>query len=799
MAKLRLARSGRGAAPDRDKSRPSGDADVLAWCRDVVAKVNAHEAAAWAYSDDDLRGQTMEFRRRLADGEPEAALLPEAFATVREAARRSLGLRHHDVQIMGGAVLRLGMIAEMRTGEGKTLTATLPAFLSALTGGAVHVMTANDYLAARDWDWMRPVYEFLGLTVGLLRPAGNPEIAERRTAYAADVTYGAWDQFCYDFLRDNLAWRLEDCTQRGLAVAIVDEADLVLIDEMRVTPQISRPAEQPVRLIEEVAKLVAALLVGTDYVADSDSMTASLTDAGARRVEGWSGVANLYDEQNLGFAHLVDNALKAKELYARDRDYAVLGDEAVILDNRSGRPIPGRRYGDGVHQAIEAREGLPVRPATEVLAAVAVRDYLRQYERLAGMTGTAVSDAPVYRDLYQLDVVAIPTNRPTLRVDHPDLLYKTRTGKLAAIASEACRRQASGQPVLIGASSAQDAQAVGDLLAASGVRHDLLAARNYERESEIIADAGRAGAVTIVVKMAGRGVDIVLGGATGADYDAVAGAGGLCVLGAARSLDRRAELHVRGRAGRQGDPGESRFFVSADDDVVKQVGKWAPVSMLADGTAFPRLSAAIDHAQAKMSTWQATSLGATVAYDEVQAEQQRLIYAERRTVLAGQDLPTRVLRMLDDAVHAAVIHAIEQGSSTQDLVAALKVLYPACVQPGDLVSIYRSNAAKDRHLPALSLVTDDARQAYARREAELGSAVMRELERRALLSVTDRAWRAHLAAIADLLSGLTIRAAGGTVQLPEFRREAARLLQAMTDRRRREAIILVFSTRIKAE
>ncbi len=374
MAKLRLARSGRGAAPDGDEPAPSGDADVLAWCRDVVAKVNDQEVSALACSDDDLRGQTMEFRRRLADGEPVNALLPEAFATVREAARRSLGLRHYDVQIMGGAVLRLGKIAEMRTGEGKTLTATLPACLSALTGQAVHVMTANDYLAARDWAWMRPIYEFLGFTVGLLRPAGNLEAAERRTAYAADVTYGAWDQFCYDFLRDNLAWKLEDCTQRGLAVAIVDEADLVLIDAMRVTPQISAPAEQPEHLVKDVAKLATALLPGRDYVTDADR-------------------------------------------------------------------FHGRRYGEGLHQAVEAREGLPVRPATAVLAAVVVRDYLRQYERLAGMTGTATSDAPVYRDLYQLDVIAIPTNRPMLRVDHPDLLCKTRTAGPARPGPSCARRR----------------------------------------------------------------------------------------------------------------------------------------------------------------------------------------------------------------------------------------------------------------------------------------------------------------------------------------------------------------------
>ncbi len=752
MVRLKSAGLGRGksARSAADGSRPSGADEVLRWTRQVVARVNDLESVAQQCSDDELRGRTGAYRGRLASGESADAVLPEAFATAREVARRAIGLRHHDVQIMGGAVLHLGKIAEMRTGEGKTLTATLPVYLGALTGQSVHVMTANDYLAGRDSAWMQPVYEFLGLSAGLLRAAGNPDSAERRLAYAADVTYGASSQFSYDFLRDNLAWEITERVQRGLDLAIIDEADLILVDEMRAMPQISGPAPKPTVWPKEFAAIAPRLRLGIDYTADVQARRVGLTDRGIDRIEDWLGVTNLYDERNAVLVQLLENALKAKELYARDRDYTIAGAEVVVLDGLSGRPKPGVRYSDGVHEAIEAKEGLPVRPVAQTLATVSEHDYLSQYADLAGMTGTAMSDAQVYRDVYQLDVVPIPTNRPMIRVDHPDILYKTRQAKLTALAGDAARRQAGGQPVLIGTMSADDARVISGLLADTGAGHELLSARNQEREAEILADAGRPGAVTVVVKMAGRGVDIVLGGAQGTEYETVAEAGGLYVLGAERSASRRMELHLRGRAGRQGDPGESRFYVSAEDEVVKAITKVALGGWLADGTQLRALTTSIDKIQARTAESQAAWLSQNVAYDDVLAQQQRLVYADRRAVLEQPDLHTKVLRMIDDLV--------------------------------------RSGAA-----------AADAVSEYARREAELGGPVMRNFERKVLLSVTDRAWREHLAAMTDLLTGLTVRSAGRTVPLADYKREAGRLFEAMTATLRQQAVSMLLTAKIEVK
>jgi preprotein translocase subunit SecA len=461
---------------------PKASADeILRWCRTTVASVSELESAAEACSADELRSRTSAYRQRLSDGEPTASLLPEAFATVREAARRAIGLRHYDVQIIGGAVLHIGKVAEMRTGEGKTLTATLPAYLAALAGQNVHVLTANDYLAERDFAWMQPVYEFLGLSVSVLRANRNPDLTARRQAYGADVIYGSANEFCYDFLRDNLAWKPAERVQGRLDMAIVDEADLILVDELLMTPQISAPAQGSTVLIEAFAAAVARLRPGIDYVADRQAQQVHLSDRGTDRIEDWFDLANLYEEQNVGVVQLLQNALRAKEFYARDQEYTINDTEMVVVDPISGRPHPGRYLADGLHEAIEAKEGLPVRPATQVLASISGCDYLSQYATLAGMTGTAVSDAQVYREIHHLDVVPIPTNRPVIRVDHPDVLYRTRRAKLAALAGEASRRQVAGQPVLIGTLSADDGQVISGLLRDLGTQHELLSASNYER------------------------------------------------------------------------------------------------------------------------------------------------------------------------------------------------------------------------------------------------------------------------------------------------------------------------------
>ena len=795
MAMFKFARRGAGSVQG-DAGRPSGGAEVLAFCRETVTKVSALEPAARDCADEDLRDRARAYRERLQGGETAGALLPEAFATVREAARRAIGLRHHDVQVMGGAALHLGMITEMRTGEGKTLTATLPAYVAALSGQPVHVMTANDYLATRDRNWMRPVYELLGLTAGLLEPAPKADTAARRAQYAADVTYGPWLEFCYDFLRDNEAWDLDGISQRGLGAAIVDEADLILIDEMRTPAVLSGPADRQETGHGAVARAVGALQPGVHFTADRAVRTASLTEAGLAAIEDWFGIGNVYDAANGGLAHLVENAVRALA-YERDRDYLVSGDQVMLIDQKSGRPLQSR-YADGMHEALEAKERLPVQPMRQTTATVTLRDYLRQYHHLTGMTGTAVSEALIYRDLYGLDVIAIPANRPVIRIDHPDKLYRTRQSKLAALAADAGRRAGAGQSVLIGAMSAADAEDVAALLADAGTGCEVLAARNFEREAHVLAEAGRPGAVTIVVKMAGRGVDIILGG-PGGDHDAVADKGGLCVLGTERTGDRRTELHLRGRAGRQGDPGESVFYLSMEDQSVASLTRAVPASMrLPDGTAFRRLSHELDKAQFRTAAVQAQWHQDNVAFDDVLAAQQRSFYADRRSVLHEPDMRARLTSILDDVITDEVEAALKAEAGPGDLARQLARIYPVTRESGD-ISLAMQGGGADRVASVIAAVRRDARQAYEIREAALGEQLMRDLERRVLLSVSDRAWREHLAAMADLLSSLQIRAAGGTPSLAEYQREAAALYTAMARQVRRDAVRHVFHIKVERQ
>ena len=766
---------------------------MLAFCRETVSKVNALEPTAQACTDDALRARTGAYQERLRGGEAAQSLLPEAFATVREAARRAIGLRHHDVQIMGGAALQLGMIAEMRTGEGKTLTATLPAYVAALSGQPVHVMTANDYLAGRDRNLMQPVYEFLGLTAGLLEPARNADIAVRRAQYAADVTYGPWAEFCYDFLRDNIARDLGGISQRGLGVAIVDEADLVLIDEMRTPAMLSGEVAGRETRYKAVARAVGALQPGVHFTADQATKVASLTEAGLAAIEDWFGIDNLYDAANGRLAHLVHNAVLALA-YERDRDYLVSGEQVIVVDQKSGRPLASR-YDNGMHEALEAKEQLPVQPMRQTSATVRCREYLRQYHHLTGMTGTAASDAPIYRDLYGLDVIVIPTNRPVIRIDLPDMLYRTRQSKLAALAADARRRAATGQPVLIGAMSAADADAVAALLTDAGTACEVLAARNFEREAHVLAEAGRPGAVTIVVKMAGRGVDIILGGSSD-DHDAVADKGGLCVLGTERTGDRRIELHLRGRAGRQGDPGESLFYLSAEDESVAIMFRAVPKSLLADGGVFEKLSRELDKAQIRTAVVQAPWYQANVAFDDVLAAQQRSFYADRSSVLHEPDMRARIMSILDAVITTEVADALRAENSPQHLARKLAGIYPVASAPAH-IGIATQDGARDPAPDMLAAVRRDAQQAYENRESQLGERPMRDLERRVLLAVSDRAWWQHLAAMSDLMSSLMIRAAGGTPSLAEYQREAAALYTAMTCRIRHDAVTHIFDVKLQ--
>ena len=752
-----------------------------------------------AFDKGELGNLTGSFKDRLSRGEPMDDLLPEAFAAVREAARRSIGQRPFDVQIMGGAVLHLGKIAEMRTGEGKTLTITLPAYLHALSGNGVHVMTANDYLASRDAEWMRPVYEALGLTVGLLEPGPRPDPPVRRAEYNADVTYGPWSEFSYDYLRDSLAWSQDDVVQRGHRFVIVDEADLILIDEMRSSLQISGPVESADKgkLWQQVsAGLATRLGTGNHYESDPRAQTVSLTDSGAQTIEVELGIDNLYDERNLPLVHYLLNALKAKELYQKDRDYVVADGQAVIIDQTSGRLHHGRRYADGIHEAIEAKEGLEIRPETQMLATAPMWDYLGQYQHLAGLTGTAQEDAETYHQIYRRDVVAIPTNKPMIRVDHADAIYRTRDSKLSALAAEVGVRHATGQPVLVGATSVEEAEAIAGTLTQRDIAHQVLTAWNFDQEARVIAAAGALGAVTVVAKMAGRGVDIILGGADGGDRERVADLGGLCVLGAERPAKRRLEMHLRGRAGRQGDPGEAQFFVSYDDELVRAaIGKNEKYSsflrrITREGDHISRFEVGLTSLQGKTAANEAAWLVQACEWDRVLTDQRHLIYADRLPAVRGDDMSTQVRALIGEVIRAEVADAAATAMPADQLWRRLRELYPVSLTP--------EGGALPRHqqTQTADLAAADAQRAYSHREAELGIALIRDVERRVILVSLDRGWREHLQALPDLAKSIGIRASGPAA-LAEYRREGTSMFNRMRQDVNRRIVGALFYARVR--
>ena len=745
----------------------------------MVARVRALGPGMGALADAALPPLTQSLTARHARGEPLDDLLPEAFAAAAEAAARALGQRPFDVQLMGGAALHLGRIVEMRTGEGKTLTATPPAYLHALAGRGVHVMTANDYLAARDAEWMGPAYRLLGLGTGLLRPATRPPVAERRRAYAADVTYGSWNDFGNDYLRDNARWPGDAPVQRGLHSVIADEADFILIDSMRSMLSISAAADNAGDRSwpDTFAALAAEFERGEHYEIDEQQLTASLTGSGAEVVEDRLGLDNLYAEANLPLVHHLETALAVKECYQNGRDYLVSDGQAVLVDRATGRPQAGR-VGDGVHEAIEAREGLAVGAPTDTLGAIMTWDYLAQYERLSAMTGTAQEDAASYLQLYQRRVFVVPTNRPMLRIDHADVFYRTGPAKLAAVAAEAVRRSAAGQPVLIGVTSAPESAEVSGLLAEAGVAHEVLTAENPDQEARIMAGAGAPGVVTVAAQMAGRGVDIVLGGPDGAQRAAVAERGGLCVLGAGRPMRRRAEMHLRGRAGRQGDPGESKFFVSFTDDWVAMVLASVPAALLRqynEGAEMTTMFRSLTRAQQRQAAADAAWLVSGRASDRVLADQRSIIYAERAALLGGEDIRGRVQETIDRAVRAQVTEASGDGLRADRSWAGLGELYPVSIGPA--AGGPPAGPVPRAQLPRIAQeAVADAREAYRRREAwveaEVGADRMPELEQKVMLRVLDRCWREHLAVMADLLTGIVMRTQGEAA-LAEYRREGA--------------------------
>ncbi|OLR90414.1 preprotein translocase subunit SecA [Actinokineospora bangkokensis] len=847
----------------------AGEGKMLKRLRNIADHIDTLEDELLDLSDDELRAKTAEFKRRHADGEGESLdeLLPEAFAVVREAAKRVLGQRHFKVQLMGGAALHLGQVAEMKTGEGKTLTCVLPAYLNALAGKGVHVVTTNDYLARRDSEWMGRVHRFLGLEVGVILSEMSP--AERREAYNCDITYGTNNEFGFDYLRDNMAWSLDDMVQRGHFFAVVDEVDSILIDEARTPLIISGPADQSSRWYQEFARLMPMMkgidttTMGTQertnrageieakyhYEIDVRKRTVAVTDKGVRFVEDQLGIDNLYEAANTPLVGYLNNALKAKELYAKDKDYIVRDGEVLIVDEFTGRILAGRRYNEGMHQAIEAKEGVEIKAENQTLATITLQNYFRLYERLCGMTGTAETEAAEFHTTYKLGVVPIPTNRPMVRVDQADLIYKTERAKFDAVAEDIAERHEKGQPVLVGTTSVERSEYLSKLLVKLGIPHNVLNAKFHEKESMIIAQAGHRGAVTVSTNMAGRGTDIALGGnpehlaeeelrakgldpeetpeewraalpealeraeeAVAAEKDEVRSLGGLYVLGTERHESRRIDNQLRGRSGRQGDPGESRFYLSLGDELMRRFNA-GMVERVMDTLRVPEeqpieakmVTRAIRSAQTQVEQQNFEIRKNVLKYDEVMNKQRKVIYAERERVLRGEDLREQIEHMITDVVTAYVDGATAEGYAEdwdhQKLWSALKSLYPVGVKWEDLVDRAEDEGGDlDREF-LLGALTDDALAAYAKREAEIdekvGEGAMRELERRVMLSVLDRKWREHLYEMDYLKEGIGLRAMAQRDPLIEYQREGFEMFAVMLDALKEESVGFLFNLQVE--
>jgi preprotein translocase subunit SecA len=834
-----------------DKVLRAGEAGQLRRLRRIAEQVNSIEEDFAPLRDAELRAKTDEFRERLDAGETLDDILPEAFATVREAAQRTLGQRHFDVQIMGGAALHGGNIAEMRTGEGKTLVATLPAYLNALTGKGVHVVTVNDYLAKRDAEWMGRIHRFLGLEVGVILAQMTPE--ERRKQYAADITYGTNNEFGFDYLRDNMAWGLPECVQRGHVYAIVDEVDSILIDEARTPLIISGPAEQSARWYTEFAKIAPRLRKseeeddGGDYEVDEKKRTVGVLESGVEKVEDWLGIDNLYESVNTPLVSFLNNAIKAKELYKRDKDYVVMNGEVLIVDEFTGRILHGRRYNEGMHQAIEAKEGVVIQNENQTLATITLQNYFRLYEKLAGMTGTAQTEANEFAQIYKLGVIPIPTNMPMIRADRADVVYQTATAKFEAVVDDLAERHDEGQPVLVGTTSVEKSEVLSRLLKRRGIPHEVLNAKNHEREAVIVAQAGRKGAITVATNMAGRGTDIMLGGnpefiadtelhqrglspvetpedyekawpeavekakrAVAEEHEEVVRLGGLYVLGTERHESRRIDNQLRGRSGRQGDPGESRFYLSLEDDLMRMFNsdkvahfmEWlkTPPEVPIESKAVSR---SIRSAQTQVEQQNFEIRKDVLKYDDVLNRQRTVIYDERRRVLEGEDLHEQIRQMVDEVVAAYVAGATSDGFPEEwdlDLLwTAFGQLYHPTVTVGDLVEEVGGDKAGLSREFLVERVKVDAQAAYDRREEELTPEVMRELERRVVLSVLDRKWREHLYEMDYLREGIGLRAMAQRDPLIEYQREGYDLFNTMMEGIKEESVGNLFNLQVEVQ
>lgn len=811
-----------------------GEGRKLKSVQALVPKVASFEDAMKAKSDEQLRNQTVLFRERLERGETLDDLLPEAFATVREAASRVLGQRHYDVQIMGGAALHFGWVAEMKTGEGKTLVSTLPAYLNALAGKGVHVVTVNDYLARRDATWMGRVHEFLGLTVGMVLPdVDDPEL--KRQAYACDITYGTNNEFGFDYLRDNMAVRKENQAQRGYFFAIVDEVDSILIDEARTPLIISGPANESNDLYQQFSRIVKGLVPERDYEVDEAKFTVSPTEEGIERVEQALGIENLYEHVHQNFVHQLNTAIKAKELYKKGVDYIIQDGEVKIVDEFTGRILEGRRWSDGIHQAVEAKENVTVQEENQTLATVTLQNYFKLYEKISGMTGTGLTEAGEFMHTYGLEVVSIPTHRPTARTDNADFIYKTEAGKYNAVVNDLIERHRTGQPVLVGTVSVEKSERLSRMLTKAGVKHNVLNAKEHTKEGPVIAQAGRLGAITVATNMAGRGVDILLGGnpeglaaqelaaegkspethveefellqkqiAEGCarEGDAVRERGGLYVLGTERHESRRIDNQLRGRAGRQGDPGETRFYLSLEDDLMRLFANNAMSWVM--GRAFPEdvpleakmVSKAIERAQQTVESRNFEIRKDVLKYDEVLNEQRKIIYRRRQQILDGENLDEEALRIIQDVVlRLTSIYCDGDYPETWNVDSLMKDAanyYPISVS---VERINLCNSVSDLQ----ELLTSDALESYAHKESELGLERLRNIERRVMLDVIDQHWREHLYEMDYLKEGINLRAMGQRDPVTEWQREGFQMFQEMMESIENDFVQFVMKLQIVRE
>lgn len=821
-----------------EKILRTGDKRVLRQLEAYTKAVNSLEDSFASMTDEELRAETDKFRERVKDGESLDILLPEAFAVVREASKRTLGKRHYDVQVMGGAALHLGNIAEMKTGEGKTLVATLPAYLNALSGKGVHIVTVNDYLAEYQANLMGRVFRFLGVECGVILSSMEPD--ERRKQYAADITYGTNNEFGFDYLRDNMAWTVEEQVQRGHNFAIIDEVDSILIDEARTPLIISGPAAgEANRWYAEFARIAATLLKrGEDYEVDEKKRTVGILESGIDKVEDHLGVKNLYESKNTPLIGFLNNSIKAKELFTNNKDYVVIDGEVLIVDEHTGRILPGRRYNDGIHQAIEAKEGVEIKPENQTMATVTLQNYFRMYDKLSGMTGTAETEAAEFMNTYELGVVPIPTNKGVQRIDNPDKVYRDEIAKFKAVVKDIKERHEKGQPILVGTASVENSEYLSRQLAKAGVRHEVLNAKNNEREAAIVAQAGRKGAVTVATNMAGRGTDIMLGGnpefeavekmrelgldpntnseeyearwpevlkacedAAKEEHEEVTELGGLYVLGTERHESRRIDNQLRGRSGRQGDPGESRFYLSLTDELMRLFNTGMATRLMAAAPEDSALdskivSRAIATAQANVEGRNAEQRKNVLKYDDVLNRQREAIYKDRGRILHGDDLKEQISGFVDEVLTTIIDARVSEGHAEDwdfdELWDALKQVYPISItvddlaeDAGDRTKITRDQIVKE--------VLADAHLIYDEREKSVGEESMREIERRVMLSVIGERWPEHLYEMEYLKEGIGLRAMAQRDPLVEYQREGYDMYQAMLGAIREETVTYLFN------